>query len=460
MADETLNLGVGDPSNAASAGQSGEQLALSNELSSIANTLGDTTSEQNTVVPPTGTPTDQPDETAELINEAPDDTPLVKKLRGLLRDRTTRQATVSDPVLDETQTSNLALVNSLFEFDMATGKPTTVNFAKKLAESNVLVASDVFSNLSGIPLKNDQYSNWTVAHEWLKTVVGIDPTRIEEFRAISEGRSQSPIPATVPEYIPREYAEAYKSLSPVVQADLDMYLSGDQPDRKAAAMQLLQDRNSTIQTQRMAEASEQETKVKLEKQVNSQVEAELTTAYNGIIDSIKDGEVFKTVKVNSNDTVDSALKESVLSQIIALGDANPVLSSRAKSNLTSLGVQVNSDKIQSILNSIEQSTSVIERAKLMQSNGQGDFSMHISQANSLRNSAISQAVGLANSYFQAALKAVSGSTIAPSDPTLPVPPIIQGGAPASKSAGDGKVLTPDELDKLILGTASSMGAGR
>jgi hypothetical protein len=171
-----------------------------------------------------------------LAVEATDDTPLVRRLRGVLRTKLEPQA------LGEREQEALQVMESLFGFDSDAGAPTAKAFAEYLAKKDLTVANQAYRDLANIPVNED---GWTIGHQFLKDI-GLDPYKLEELRQFSRGEIQSQAVVNMPEYVPQEYAEAYKGLNEILRADIDIYLNSSDDRQRSTALELLRDKQQAI----------------------------------------------------------------------------------------------------------------------------------------------------------------------------------------------------------------------
>lgn len=389
-----------------------------------------------------------------VIEAKSDDSALVKKLRDLVKTKYDDYAKRVQPELSEAQQQALELANGLFEFDVERGTATTRNFAQKLAQKDMGIASQAFDDLSSLAVDENGF---TLGHRFLEKI-GLDPYKIEELRQFSRGEL-NPTDygiTTVPESIPREYAEAYKSLDPVTRTDVDIYLDSENEGQKMAAMRTLRDRQANIDNDRRTEEYQTHQQAQFTQEVTSATEADLQTTYQGVLTSLKSNPAYTNVTISSDPNVDAMVKESIISGLNALGDPRSVLAQHAIQTFEARGVKVDVAKIEGLMRTIEEASRtaiVAERQGKLQGR---DYSTQIQEALARKSTATSQLLAQGNKYFSQTLASLSGKGTAPN----PV-----GGTPKLEGNNSPIVNRPQgvknfaDLDKEVLEIAKNIAAG-
>lgn len=309
-------------------------------------------------------------------------------------------------------------------------------------------------DLSSVPINE---SGLTLGHKFLQ-VIGLDPYKIEELRQYSRGEldlSSKGI-VSVPETVPKEYHEAYKSLDEVTRIDVDMYLEGQREDQRYAALRTLKDRQDNIQFAKSQSEFQAQQEASFQREVAVETETALETTYSGVLNSLKTNPAYTEVAISSDKAVDTVVKDSIISQLNALGDPRSVLAKQAVKTFESQGVKVDLPKITELMQTIENSTVVAVNAERKGKLQNRDYSVQIREANAKKTQAVSQLVALGNKYFSQTLSALSGIK-----PATPAPkggmPNTEGKAPAIAPNTPG-TMTMAELDKVIQETAKSLQA--
>lgn len=411
----------------------------------------------------------QAEELRALATNQEGDPDLVKNLRQTLRDRTVNYEALNNYLINnvpeqqnntpaelgEREQRAIGLYDSLFDFDPKSGIPVTEKFSNGLVEIGIGLASQVGFDLMAKPfVMEDRPEGWTVGHEYLKNI-GLDPNKYQLLREVSEGKANLREMGVVeiPDYVPASYTDAYKTLPHALRVDVDNYLSNTSNDIRSIGLQVLQDRHTNMQN----ETSRQQSRIEQENALNQEVIGTaaklMEDSFTTILDSLKENPVYTSIKVSSEELIDSTFKDSLISQINALGDDNSILASRAMTNLAKYGVEVDRGQVKNLLTSIEKNANIIAKAeRLQESNPKVDYNPQIENAKRNLGDAQLKATALGNKYFTTALKFISSGGKLPATGKQP------DGSPQLSGNGTGigtttsntnKVLSPSELNSLV-----------
>lgn len=454
MADLDQNIGVGDiPDNSGS--------AAAPELETSALEVEAPASEEQIIsaeaAPEGGAEEEVSEELSSEMESAiksePTDTDLVKKLRNLVKmkyeDYSSRQ-----PATPQMSEENAQLLDGLFEFDAESGTPTTKKFAESLAKRDVSLAEQALIDLSTVPVNEQGY---TLGHKFLE-IIGLDPYKIEELKQFSRGEidvtSRGMI--VVPDKVPKEYAEAYKSLDEVTRVDVDLYLEGEREDQRMAALRTLRDRHNSIQNERQREEFQTQQATRFESEVAQDTEVALDTTYTGVLSSLKANPAYTNVAISSDKAVDTMVKDSIISNLNALGDPRSVLAKQAVKAFEAQGVKVDTEKISTLMQVIESSTKTAIAAEKKGKLQNRDYSVQVREAKAKATTAVTQLVALGNKYFGQTLASLSG--VKPNTPApKPGLPDLSGKAPEGNSTAP-KAMKMSELDASIMEIAKGLQA--
>lgn len=391
-----------------------------------------------------------------VIEGNTNDSALVKKLRDLVKVKYEDFASRVTPEIPESQKEALELVNGLFEFDVERGVATTRNFATKLAEKDLNLATQAFEDLSSIPVNANGY---TLGHKFLESI-GLDPYKIEELRQFSRGELNATDYGIVQvhAFVPKELSEAYKSLDPVTRTDVDVYLDSENEAQKAAALRTLRNQQAVLDNERYTQQRNEQQQQQFTTEVAQATENDLTTTYTGVLSSIKSNPAYTSVTISSDPNVDGMLKDSIISQLNALGDPRSVLAKQAASLFEARGIKVDMPKLESLMQTIETSTKTAITAEKMGKLQGRDYSTQIQDAVARKSQAVSALIAMGNKYFSQALSNLSGVKPNTPNPKGGTPPLD--GNPASFETRPTGVKTPAELDAEILNIAKTLRAAQ
>lgn len=414
-----------------------------------------------------GTEEKTPEQVLEELRQAaepqPTDNSTIKQLRSLLKTRldtvTPQDPSQGDVALSDTDREHLEMVQGLFEYDLENDRPTTRPFVEKLAAKDHTIVGQLLLDSINVPVPNSQIGGWTYGHELLQQM-GLDPMKFPDLVRFSRGEISGEAFGIeqMPEYVPAEYHEAYKQLNPVIRSDVDIYLRGDDPAQKAAALQALQDKNQLIQKHQEELQRQQRENETFNQTISQEVETQVVQTYTHLLDTVAQNKAFTDVKVHSDPNVDGFVKNTIINQIVALGDDNAVLARRAVESFKEMGVQVDHQKVNSILDSIKKNTEVAVRAE-KQAKARGlQTSAQAEEAKARVSSAVGQAVSLANKIAGEALKKYSPPFVVKDPPPKGEPNFKRGdgGSRGTSDTGKNGAMSPAELDALIANTTNAL----
>jgi hypothetical protein len=389
-----------------------------------------------------------------VIESNANDSQLVKKLRDLVKIKYDDFS--SKEVLPETQKETVDLVKGLFEFDPELGQPTTRNFAKKLAEKDINIASQALADLSNVALDEN---GWTLGHQFLENL-GLDPYKINELRQYSRGEIEAETYGIVPdnESVPKELQEAYKSLDSVTRSDVNLYLDSDNEMQKMAALRTLRNQQVVIDNDRFRQESVKTAESQFNTEVFTSTAQDLETTYGGVMEALKTNPAYTNVVISSNKDLDTVVKDSVIAQLNALGDPRSVLAKQAEATLNAHGVKVDTQKIQQLMNTIENTTRIAIAAEKKAVLDRRDYTPQIQDALKQKSDAVASLTALGNRYFSQVLKKLTGVDTNTPNPEGGIPSITSKGQPIETPSKNG-AKTMAELDAEILGIAQSISAG-
>lgn len=422
---------------------------------------GKTISEQ-TVEPPKEEDSELSDDLKsemESVIEAKDnDSALVKKLRDLVKTKyEDYEAKVKPAELPESQKEALELIEGIFEFDIESGRPTTRTFAEKLSKKDMNLAAQALEDLSMVPVDE---RGFTLGHKFLEKI-GLDPLKLDDLRRFSRGEVD-PVDygmVKVHDKVPRELSEAYKSLSHINRTDVDIYLDSEDQMKVSAALQTLRNQQTVIDNTKAQAEFQERQQLQFNNDVAAAMETDLTSTYNGVLETLKTNPAYVNVALSSDKNVDSMVKDSLIAQLNSLGDPRSVLAQQAVKTFESRGVKIDIPQIEGLMRTIENSTqTAIAAEKLGKLQGR-DYSTQIQEAYARKVAAVSKLTALGNKYFSQAMANLSGVSLKQPDPKSGVPPLTGQNVPPGE-ATPGKAKTFAELDADVLNIAAALRANQ
>lgn len=457
---DELNTGVGAlPDSSASAGTP-ETVVAAPPVENASPVEEKTISEDTASVPPTTEEEgdavgDINSEIESAIKEEASDSDLVKKLRGLLKTKFESNKKGEEPQLSESQQQALELVEGLFEFDFNTQSPTTRKFAENLAKKDLGLAQQAFQDLSSIPVDENGF---TIGHKFLE-MIGLDPYKIEDLRKFSKGEINPTSLGMVKVHsaVPKELTEAYKSLSPINRTDVDVYLDSEDDVKISAALQVLRNQQVALNSERREAEMVQRQQESFNTEVYQATETDLNTTYTGIIEALKTNPAYTNVTISSDKTIDSMVKDTLISNLNALGDPRSLLAQTAAKNFEARGVQVDLKQIGDLMEAIEVSARTAIAAERMGKLQGRDYSSQVQEALGRKSNAVAKLLALGNRYFSQALANMTGASNPAPKPGIPG---VEGNAPQGTASVPGKAKTFAELDAEIMNIAGSLAAAK
>lgn len=391
------------------------------------------------------------------------DTSTIKELRSLLKTRLDKLQP-TDPgqgeaTLSDSDREALELVQGIYAYDLENNTPTTVPFIEKLVQKDSSLVEQLLKDVINVPMPGSQINGWTYGHQLLQQI-GLDPMKFNDLVKFSRGEISGDAYGieTVPDYVPAEYQEAYKSLNPVLRQDVDIYLNGTDATQKAAALQTLQDKNQILLRTREEAQRQVESERDFNYTVQQEVETQVTNTYDNLLETIGKNPAFQQVKVHSDATVDQFVKGTIINQICALGDPNAVLAKRAADSFQQMGVKVDRAKVTQILKNINDNIEIAVKAEKHAQARKQNTSAQAEEAKQRVSRYVGEAVSLANRIAGEALKKYSPPSSVTTDPQNDRDPNLKAAVRGNANA-DGRppeVKSMADLDALILNTAKNI----
>jgi hypothetical protein len=174
--------------------------------------------------------------------------------------------------------------------------------------------------------------------------------------------------------------------------------------------------------------------------------------------TIKSNPAYTGIKVSSSPKIDSLVKDSIISQINAIGDPNQVLAQQAIKSFEEQGVKIDVAKVSELMKTIETNTEIVVKAEKLGKIQGRDYSVHIQEANRRISEANGKALALANKYFSQTLAAVTGKVPPTPDLKETIPITDKSGNPPPRARPRG-VMSEAELDKSIVEVARRIQKG-
>lgn len=322
-------------------------------------------------------------------SEAEDGTPLIKRLRATIRDLQKRPT--SEP--QEIDREAVELYQGLTSFDNEKGVPSARPFAEKLIAKDPTLAYQAIVDIATQIVPGDE-NGWTFGHHFLKAN-GIDPARLDDVRQFLEG-GQKITYQDIPEYVPPEYHDAFKSYSQAVRESLEYQL--DDPDTKQAALEVLADRQWKLDQNKAQEQAQVESQSKLAREIETEVETDTIQTFSKFIEDFYQSPTFTNVQVSADPVVDKVVKSSINQLMLNLSEPESVAGKQALSLLKEVGVNVNLPEIEQCLGIINGSIETSIKA------AKGGYGANKAQADAAKQAALVRLSGIRNSIFSQALK--------------------------------------------------------
>lgn len=293
------------------------------------------------------------EETEKIVAEAQAEaertqTPLEKHLRKVISSKVLESRKPLE--LGETEQQAMDLYRALHSFDNETGRPTARAFAQKLVEKDVTLATEAAWDIFNQPL---DANGMTVGHSLMERM-GLDPYKLEEYRQYTRGEikgTQYGI-VEVPDNVPPEYVEAYKSLSEVNRNDVDLYIDAADTATRQAGLEILRNKQAMIDFDRMRTESEQQRVETFQRDVNVQIEKEERETFTNMIESFKETPTYKNATISGIPEVDSSIKDTITMSILQLGDLSSISGQQALKFFENWGVLIDPKEITTLIDEI------------------------------------------------------------------------------------------------------------
>lgn len=299
----------------------------------------------------------------------------------------------------ETEKQAVDWYNSLHSFDNDTGQPTARAFAQKLVEKDVALAKQVGWDILTQPIDDN---GMTVGHEMLSRM-GLDPYKMEEYRQLTRGEIQGSRfgIVEVPQTVPPDLAEAYKALSDINRGDVDIYLDSYDESQKQAGLEILRNKQDTMNFQRMREETDKANQEKFVAEVNSQIEKEERETFTQLVESFKDTPTYSTATVSGIPEIDASIKNTISMAILQLADTDTVSGQQALKFFEEWGVQVNPQEISGLINEISGNIQTVVKAD------KGNYQVAKQEAHARKEDAVRRAGAKRNQIFAQTLTAMA-----------------------------------------------------
>lgn len=392
-------------------------------------------------------------ETEQIVAEAQAEaertqTPLEKHLRKVISSKVFESR--KTPELGTTEQEAIDLYRSLNAFDNETGRPTARAFAQKLVEKDVSLATE-----AGWDILNQAIdaNGLTIGHTLLERM-GLDPYRLEELRQFSRGELKGTEYGIVdiPNVVPQELADAYKSLSDINRGDVDIYLESGDERMKQAGLEILRNKQETMDFAKMREEATQQQQQAMHREVNVQIEKEERDTFTQMIESFKETPTYKTATISGIPEVDSSIKDTIAMSVLQLGDLNSISGQQALKFFENWGVQINPQEINALIDEISGNIQAAVKAE------KGNYHSAKTEAVARKEDAVRRASAKRNAIFAQTYAAMANKFKATSEAHGQVldqnggMPVINGTAPTQ---GQPSKLSTLEIIQQMSRTASN-----
>jgi hypothetical protein len=310
----------------------------------------------------------------------------------------------------ETDREAAEFYQGLTSFDNEKGVPTTRPFAERLAAKDPALALQTIVDLASLAAPGDE-NGWTFGHHFLKAN-GIDPNRLNDVREFLESGHKATY-QDIPEYVPTEYHDAYKSYSQAARESLEYQLASDDPNEKQAALEVLQDRQYRFDQRKAKETEQAELQAKTVKEIQLETETETVNTFSKFVEDFQSSPTYTNVQVSSDPVVDKVVKSSINQLMLNMAEPNTVAGRQALGLLKEIGVDVNMPEIEQCLNIINGSIETSIKA------GKGGYQANKAQADASKQAALVRLGGIRNSIFSQALKKIASGQQQASEGQVP-----------------------------------------
>jgi hypothetical protein len=321
---------------------------------------------------------------------------LQKHFRKVIASKDAEIKRLSSNALSEADREAVDLYQGLTSFDNERGIPSAKPFAQKLIAKDPALAFQVGLDLFSQPDPNRD--GWSLGHSYLEAN-GIDPTRLDDVRSFLKGESKLSY-QEIPEYVPQEFHEAFKSCSPQLRENLEYQLASD--DEKQAALEVLQDKQWRLDQRKSQEETQKQQQENATREIYSEVENGITQTFTKFVDDFQTSPTYTNVQVSSDPLVDEVIKSSINQMMLNLSEPNTVAGQQAAALFKKLNVNVNLPEVEQYIGIINGSIETSVRA------GKGGHQTHKAQADAQKQMALQRLQGIRNNVFAQAVKALAG----------------------------------------------------
>ncbi len=234
---------------------------------------------------------------------------------------------------------------------------TTRNFIEKLDSMSPGIANELFFDLMSYDVPNEHGHVDRMANHFVRSL-GLDPTRIEDYRNIDTIRASGAVTADDLAGIPERFHGAFRALSSAQRDDF-MLQKDTNGQYSLASMEYLQDKAEALesrqwreqQAQAQQQAAEQQQQA-FEAQIEEAFIQDITTEAQSIRDSILK-ESLSQVTFSSDQTQDMLAKEGIMALLSQIQSPYPYQQQAALAALKAAGVEPNG--FGELMNVLEQS---------------------------------------------------------------------------------------------------------
>jgi hypothetical protein len=320
----------------------------------------------------------------------------VKHLRTLVEKQKAELKKLSSQAPTDLDKEAAELYRGLTSFDLERNQPSAKPFAEKLVQKDPSLAYQAGVDILSQSVPGDE-KGWTFGHHYLNNL-GIDPNRLEEAKAFLEGKVESKVSYTeTPQFVPKEFQDAYKSLSERAREYLDFQLDSDDADEKKAGLEHLQLKQFQIDQRKAQEQTQQQAQQTLSREIETEVVKDTLGTFNQFVEQFRESPTYKNVSMSANPTVDAAYKEAINLMVVNLAEPDTVAGQQAANLFKSLGVAVDSAKISELIGIVNGSIETSVRAGKQnylpaKANADTQKTQALTRLSALRNSIWTQAI--------------------------------------------------------------------